>query len=87
MPAAGGLLLGGRPSPATLDGLISYGGFNGVLPMSAYFQKGAGELVGMCWLGRCAVLGGASLGWTLGGAGVMNDALSSCMYDDVKVGD
>ncbi|KAG4217927.1 hypothetical protein PC116_g33593 [Phytophthora cactorum] len=31
------------------DGLTSNcDGFKGVLPMSAYFQKGAGELVGMC---------------------------------------
>lgn len=55
--------------------------------MSAYFQKGAGELVGMCWLGRCAVLGGASLGWIRGGAGVTNEAPSSCRYEDVSVGD
>ena len=89
MPSAGGLLLRGGASPATLEGLTSYGpsGFSGVLPMSAYFQNGAGELVGICWLGRWAVLGGASLGCTLGGAGVTKDALSSCMYDDVRVGD
>jgi hypothetical protein len=54
--------------------------------MSAYFQNGAGELVGMCWLGRWAVLGGASLGCTRCGAGVTN-APSSCMYDEVNVGD
>lgn len=58
-----------------------------MLPMSAYFQKGAGELVGMCWLGRCAVLGGASLGCTRCGAGVTNGAPSSCRYDDVRVGE
>jgi hypothetical protein len=86
----GGLLLGGRSPPDALDGLRSNGawtGFSGVLPMSAYFQNGAGELVGMCWLGRCAVLGGASLGCTRCGAGVTNDAPSSCRYDDVSVGD
>ncbi len=86
----GGLLLGGGRPPRALEGLRSKGawtGFSGVLPMSAYFQNGAGELVGMCWLGRCAVLGGASLGCTLCGAGVTNDAPSSCRYDDVSVGD
>lgn len=96
----GGLLLGGGRPPlplpppplSALDGLTSKGawwctGFSGVLPMSAYFQKGAGELVGMCWLGRWAVLGGASLGCTRCGAGVTKDAASSCRYDDVSVGD
>ena len=87
----GGLLLGARRPPlSVLDGLRSNGactGLSGVLPMSAYFQNGAGELVGMCWLGRWAVLGGASLGCTLCGAGVTNDAPSSCRYDDVSVGD
>lgn len=89
MPTVGGLLLRVGTSRDILEGLTSYGaiGFSGVLPISAYFQNGAGELVGMCWLGRCAVLGGASLGCTLGGAGVTNDGLSSCRYDDVKVGD
>lgn len=46
----GGLLLGGSrfPSPP-FDGLRSRcEGLSGVLPMSAYFQNGAGELVGMC---------------------------------------
>lgn len=52
-------------------------GLRGVLPISAYRQNGAGELVGMCWLGRCAVLGGASLGLMRGGAGVMKEVLSS----------
>lgn len=63
----GGLLLGAGRPPSALDGLRSKGactGLRGVLPMSAYFQNGAGELVGMCWLGRWAVLGGASLGCT-----------------------
>ena len=86
----GGLLLGAGRPPSALDGLRSKGactGLSGVLPMSAYFQKGAGELVGMCWLGRCAVLGGASLGCTRCGAGVTNDAPSSCRYDDASVGD
>lgn len=98
-----GLLLGaggGRerlpllpPPPPVLDGfdgLKSKGawtGLSGVLPMSAYFQKGAGDEVGMCWLGRCAVLGGASLGCTRCGAGVTKDAPSSCRYDDVRIGD
>lgn len=92
--AGGGLLLGGGrlpAPPAGLEGLRSKGtwwvGLSGVLPMSAYFQKGAGELVGMCWLGLCAVLGGASLGCTRCGAGVTKDALSSCRYDDVSVGE
>lgn len=86
----GGLLLGAGRPPSALDGLRSNGaltGLSGVLPMSAYFQNGAGELVGMCWLGRWAVLGGASLGCTRCGAGVTNDAPSSCRYDDVNVGD
>lgn len=86
----GGLLLGGGRPPRAFDGLRSNGawtGRSGVLPMSAYFQKGAGELVGMCWLGRWAVLGGANLGWTRCGAGVTNEAPSSCRYDDVRVGD
>ena len=48
-----------------------------MLPISAYFQKGAGELVGMCWLGLGAVLGGARRGWTRGGAGVTKDEFSS----------
>jgi hypothetical protein len=41
----------------------------------------------MCWLGRCAVLGGTRRGWTRCGAGVTKDAPSSCRYDDVSVGD
>jgi hypothetical protein len=55
--------------------------------MSAYFQNGAGELVGMCWLGRWAVLGGASLGCTRRGAGVAKDPPSSWRYDEVRVGE
>ncbi len=46
---AGGLLLCGGRAPSALDGLRSkWTGFSGVLPNSAYFQNGAGELVGMC---------------------------------------
>lgn len=88
----GGLLLVGSGSGSGsfnegLDGLMSKGiDFRGVLPMSAYFQKGAGELVGMCWLGRWAVLGGAKRGCKRCGAGVMSDAFSSLRYEDVKVG-
>lgn len=42
----------------------------------------------MCWLGRWAVLGGASLGCTRCGAGVTKEALlSSCRYDDASVGE
>ena len=52
------------------------GPFTGVFPMSANFQNGAGELVGICWLGRCAVLGGARRGWTRWGAGVTKEPLS-----------
>ena len=75
--AGGGLLLAGRLS-RVLEGLASNcAGFSGVLPMSAYFQNGAGELVGICWLGRWAVLGGASFGWTRRGAGVTNELASS----------
>lgn len=46
--ALGGLLLG--MPPAALEGLTSYwaDACRGVLPISAYFQNGAGELVGMC---------------------------------------
>lgn len=82
LPRGGLLLGGGRPGPVPmgLDGLASKEvctGLSGVLPMSAYFQNGAGELVGMCWLGRWAVLGGASLGWTRWGAGVTKEELSS----------
>lgn len=55
--------------------------------MSAYFQNGAGELVGMCWLGRWAVLGGASFGCTRSGAGVAKEPPSSWRYDEVKVGE
>ena len=89
MLAWGGLLLWGGSPPPSFEGLSSYcvDGRRGVLHMSAYFQNGAGELVGMCWLGRWAVLGGASLGWIRGGAGVTNEAPSSCRYDDVSVGD
>jgi len=48
-----GLLLGGRGAAPPLIGLESRPTpFMGVFPNSAYFQKGAGELVGMCWLGR-----------------------------------
>ncbi len=63
--AGAGLLLGGMPALAFegFTGLESKAGpFNGVFPYSANFQKGAGELVGICWLGLCAVLGGASRG-------------------------
>lgn len=59
---------------------------SGVLLISAYLQNGAGELVGMCWLGLCAVLGGASRGCTRRGAGVMKEAASSGWYDDESVG-
>jgi hypothetical protein len=62
-------------------------GLRGVLPISAYRQKGAGELVGMCWLGLGAVLGGAKRGCTLGGAGVTKEAFSSCRNDEANVGD
>jgi len=47
----GGLLLCGI-GPGFLEGLMSAKGLIGVLPYSANFQKGAGELMGMCWLGR-----------------------------------
>ena len=40
----------------------------------------------MCWLGLWAVLGGARRGWTRRGAGVIKLLLSSCMYDDDRVG-
>jgi hypothetical protein len=88
----GGLLLGGTPTAALLEGLASNcgaaTGLRGVLPMSAYFQKGAGELVGMCWLGRGAVLGGARRGCTRGGAGVTNaDGFSSWRKDEASVGE
>ena len=56
--------------------------------MSAYFQKGAGELVGMCWLGRCRVLGGFNFSSTRCGAGVTKDELMSSWRNvDVSVGD
>ena len=51
----GGLLLGGITGrfEDPLVGLDSKAGpFIGVVPRSAYFQNGAGELVGMTWLGR-----------------------------------
>lgn len=51
-----------------------------------YFQKGAGELVGICWLGRCAVLGGASLGWRRCGAGVTKEPPSSGRYEEDSTG-
>lgn len=85
--AAGGLLLCGA-LPSGFDGLRSnWAGLSGVLPISAYFQNGAGELVGMCWDGRCAVLGGANFGCTRCGAGVTRDPPSSWRYDDVRVGE
>jgi hypothetical protein len=91
--AGGGELLlrfGRAPTPPVvgLEGLMSKLeiGFRGVLPMSAYFQNGAGELVGMCWLGLCAVLGGARRGCTRRGAGVMKEPPSSWI-EDVSVGD
>lgn len=86
--AGGGLLLPGSAAPRGLEGLTSWycRDLRGVLWMSAYFQKGAGELVGMCWLGRWAVLGGARRGCTRCGAGVTNDAPSSGRYDDESVG-
>lgn len=79
LPTGGGLLLWTGNLPEVLMGLKSYApmGLRGVLPISAYRQNGAGELVGMCWLGRWAVLGGASLGLMRGGAGVMKEVLSS----------
>jgi len=56
--------------------------------MSAYFQNGAGELVGICWLGLGAVLGGAKRGCTLGGAGVTKAVLfSSWRKLEASVGD
>jgi hypothetical protein len=82
------LVLSAAAAAVARDGLASNcTGFIGVLPMSAYRQNGAGELVGMCCDGRCAVLGGASLGCTRCGAGVMKDAPSSCRYEDVSVGE
>jgi len=62
----GGLLLGAIPAWELLVGLESKAAedFMGVFPNSTNFQNGAGELVGMTWLGRCAVLGGARRGWT-----------------------
>jgi hypothetical protein len=73
------------------EGLTSKGGagvFSGVLPMSAYFQNGAGELVGMCWLGLGAALGGARRGCTRGGAGVTKaETFSSWRKLDARVGD
>lgn len=82
----GGLLLCGMV-PRFFDGLMSPSGLMGVLPYSANFQNGAGELVGMCWLGRWAVLGGARRGCSLRGAGVTRDKPSSLLYDDVRTGD
>ena len=49
--AGAGLLLGATSAPALvpLAGLRSKAApFTGVFPISAYFQNGAGELVGMC---------------------------------------
>ena len=64
--AAGGLLLCNPPKavvPPVFNGLRSGIGLAGVLPSSANFQNGAGELVGMYVEGKCAVLGGASFGF------------------------
>ncbi len=75
--AAGGGLLLCSPAmaavPPVFKGLRSGIGLAGVLPSSANFQKGAGELVGMYVEGKCAVLGGASFGFWRLGAGVMRD--------------
>jgi hypothetical protein len=44
----GGLLLGGGRPPSALDGLVS----NVLAGVPMYCQNGAGELVGISWLGR-----------------------------------
>jgi hypothetical protein len=89
-----GLLLCGASPPSPRSGLTSNPSppcapliTLGVFPSSAKRQNGAGLDVGMCWLGRCAVLGGAKCGCLRTGAGVRNAVPSSWANDDDRTGD